>query len=108
MDGVGKFTFNGKEYPARITMGAIRTFKRETGKDLLTSLDTLNAEDLGVLLYGAITSGCRAQKVQFDYTLDEFFDNVIPDEVAAWFRGVSGLSDSTTDEEGSKKKTPSE
>lgn len=97
-----KFTYLGKEYPARITMNALREFRKETGEDFLKLRDRISGEDLGVMLWTAIRSQSRATGVTFDVTLDEFFDHVTPDEVAAWYNGTGEEVEQV--EEGPKKK----
>ncbi len=100
------FIFEGKAYPARISMGALRAFRKETGRDFLKSLADLTGEDLGVMLWCAVKAQCRVEEIPFDMSVDDFLDRVTPDEVSAWYNGspdTAVTQDSGGDE--SKKKT---
>lgn len=100
-----RFTFEGKTYPARISMGALRAFRKETGRDFLKELATLTGEDLGVMLWGAIKAQCRVEGIPFDMGVDDFLDRVTPDEVSAWYNGSPGTAIAEDAPEVSKKKT---
>ncbi len=95
------FIYRGAAYPARITMGALRAFRRETGNDFLKLQSDLSGEDLAVILWASIRSQCRAEGKEFDVSLDDFLDHVTPDEVSDWYVGT-GQAEPV--EESSKKK----
>lgn len=64
---------NGKEYKARMTMGAMLRFKRETGKEV----DQIDApSDMITFIWCVLVSCCAADKVEFPYSLEEFADNM--------------------------------
>ena len=73
-----KVKINGKEYPARVTMGALLRFKRETGKDV-SEVKSSDVADAVILLWCSVVSACKADGVTFDLSLDEFADALDPD-----------------------------
>lgn len=99
MEGA-KFVYKGIEYPSRVTMRALRDFKRETGYDFLTQMQNLSSVDLGILLWASIRSQSRVEGIAFEASLDDFLDNVTPDEVAGWYKATNQIED----EDVSKKK----
>lgn len=103
---IRKFTFEGKEYPAGISMGAFRMFRRETGTDFLKLGAETAADDIGVLLWCAVKSRCRVDGIEFPFTCEEFLDRVTPDEVSGWYVGqeTAGEEEEEEAEEGDSKK----
>lgn len=64
---------NGNTYPCRVTLGAMRRFKHETGRDS----DSINGiEDLAVFIWCCCMSACNADGVEFGVSLDDFCDLV--------------------------------
>ncbi|MBR1463452.1 MAG: hypothetical protein IJ604_08805 [Prevotella sp.] len=64
---------NGKTYPCRVTLGAMRRFKQETGKDA----DNISgASDLAVFVWCCCFSACKADGVEFGESLEDFCDLV--------------------------------
>ncbi len=72
-------TSDGKEYPCRITMGAMIRFKRMTGRDI-SEMDG-SVDDMATLIYCATASACAADGKKFEYTRDEFCDRLDSDEM---------------------------
>lgn len=66
-------TSDGKSYPCRVTLGAMRRFKQETGKDA-DNID--GVADLSVFIWCCCISACRADGVEFGFGLDDFCDFV--------------------------------
>ena len=66
-------TSDGKTYPCRLTMGALRRFKAETGMD---AEHVTCAADLAVLIWCCCKSACGADGVAFDVSLDDFCDRI--------------------------------
>lgn len=98
------FNYGGRSLPARVTMGALRDFKRETGYDFLTERGgRLSSSDLGVLLWASLRSECRVCGVDFPVSLDDFLDRTSPEEVSAWYTG-NGVAE--PEDTGAKKKKP--
>ena len=66
-------TSNGQSYPCRVTLGAMRRFKQETGKDA----DNINgSSDLAVFIWCCCLSACKADGVEFGVSLEDFCDLV--------------------------------
>ena len=66
-------TSDGKEYPARLTMGAMLQFKRETGKEVD---EAQGVSDMITLMWCCTKSACAADGVEFGYGLQEFADRM--------------------------------
>lgn len=72
-----KIKINGQEYPARMTMGALLRFKRETGKDV-SEVKSSDVADTVILLWCCVVSACKADGVTFTLSLEEFADALDP------------------------------
>lgn len=94
-----KIKVYGKEYPMRITMGALLRFKRQTGNDLSRMGNDLS--QMGILMYCCVASACNADGVPFDLDLDKFADGLQMDALNA-FAETLKAGDGDDD---SKKKT---
>lgn len=86
-----------KEYPSRVTMGAMIDFKRETGKDV-NEIDT-DVEQLTMFMYCCVRSACRADKVDFQLTFEQFADGINLEDFTAFQNGMS-----VEDDDSKKKK----
>lgn len=91
---------NGKEYPCRITMGAMLRFRNETGKDVNSMKDS-DITELVIFLWCCIASACAADKVEFGMSLMEFADSIDPDSVTEFYSETgqreAGASDTNSD-----------
>lgn len=85
---------NGVVYPCRLTMGAMLRFKRETGKDVGEGMDVSATI---TLLWCACKSACNADKVGFEYSLDDFADNITPEQLSAWTLALGDGGEKKTD-----------
>jgi hypothetical protein len=90
-------TSDGKEYPCRVTMGALLRFKHVTGKDV-SELDG-DTSDMIALLWCCTASACNADKMEFGYDLTSFADMLEPDALNKFTEALNASSD------GTKKKT---
>lgn len=72
---------DGKEYPCYITMGAYIILEQETGKN---ASECVSLSDQITFLWACCKCACNREKIKFDYTLQDFADNLTPDEMAAW------------------------
>ena len=93
---MGKVTIEigGVEYPAGVTMGAMLRFKRETGKEV-TEIGTGDISLLATYMWCCVVSGCNREGRKFEYTLEDFADNVTPEVVSAWSAATSGAEAGT-------------
>lgn len=92
---------DGKEYPARETIGALKRFKDLTGKEA-TTIKPDSPTDLAIYLYCCVASASHHDKVEFDISLDDFLDSLTTEVIEAWTNSMT--------EEGEKqgKKTKAE
>ncbi len=75
-----------QKYPARVTMGALLRFKRETGKDISELKDDVT--DVLVFVYCCVQSACKADGVDFTMTLEEFCDNMPLEDISNVFGDI--------------------
>ena len=68
-----KIKVGDKEFPCRVTMGAMVRFKNESGKDV-SKLEKTNISELVLFVYCCVKSACNADKVEFDYDFESFAD----------------------------------
>lgn len=87
-----KFKIGGKEYPCRLTLGAMRRFKRETGKDV-SLLKESDIDDIITLMFCCTASTCNADSVSFEMSLDDFADNLDADGIKEFLSGIEVAGD---------------
>lgn len=90
---------NGKDYPCRITMGAMLRFRNETGHDV-SAMKSDDLADLVTFLWCCLASACSADRVEFGYSLMDFADSVDPDVIQEFFKDTgedAGASDTKAD-----------
>lgn len=78
----------GKEYPCFQTMGALMLLEQETGKRDVQECKTLC--DLMTFLWACCKSACRREGIPFPYGVDDFADNLSPEDLAAWVLAMQG------------------
>ncbi len=88
-----KITIRGREYPFRITIGAMVAYKRETGEDI-SSFNGDDMEKFGLLVFHSLRSTCRACSIDFPFSsADEILDYIdIGDASSLLDIGVGGPS----------------
>lgn len=69
-----KISINGRELPCRMTMGALRRFKAESGKEV--SEIGSEVSEIGTLLWACVASACKADGIEFGMSVDDFADLV--------------------------------
>lgn len=87
-----KINVGGKMLPCRMTMGAMRQFKRETGHDV-SQLQTNDLDGLVMLVYCCVASACRADGADFSMDVDDFADRLEPDAIQGFYDGVNAGAD---------------
>lgn len=80
-------TINGKEYPCRVTMGAMLRFKRETGKDV-SEIGQSDVSDLLTLLWCCVASACAGAGVSFKMGLMDFADRIEPETLTGFYTSM--------------------
>ena len=73
----------GKEFPCRLTMGAMLQFKRTGGKDV-SQMDWKDVEELLMLMWCCVSSASRADNIEFPIDFPMFCDLVSPADIAKW------------------------
>lgn len=81
-------------------MGAMLRFKRETGKEV-TEIDGSSLSELCAYLYCCVASASAADRIAFEYSLQEFADAISPDDMTAWANAMQATAGNT---EGEKKR----
>lgn len=79
-------TSDDKEFPCKLTLGAMRRFKEETGHDV-SRID--GAADMAVLVWCCCKSQCNAEGVDMPYSLEDFTDRLDMEAIG----GFSALLD---------------
>ena len=83
---MNKVIICAKEYPSRVTMGAMIDFKRETGKDV--NEIGADIEQLTMFMYCCVRSACRADKMDFQLTFEQFADGINLEDFTAFQNGM--------------------
>lgn len=91
---IAKLSIGGKEYPCRVTMGAMVRFKHESGKDV-SKLDQSDLGDLVLFIYCCVQSACHADDVSFDMDFATFADNLAPDSVNVFYEAAQASQKKT-------------
>lgn len=89
----------GTAYPARMVMGALLRFRRETGRDA-AQMDPSDVGDLLLLLWCCTAAASHADGIPFTYDFDTFCDMITPGDVARW---NEAMAEGQTDGEEEKK-----
>lgn len=91
-------TIHGAKYPLRMSMGAMLRFKNLTGKEI-NDVDMTALSELATVFYCCVASACKAEGRPFDFSLEEFCDNITLDEMNA----MSAIFEGSEVNEGEKK-----
>nr|DAV78519.1 MAG TPA: tail assembly chaperone protein [Caudoviricetes sp.] len=102
---MNKIKIYGKEYPARVTMGAMRRYKRETGQDV--SLMGNDIDLLVTFMYCCIVSACNADDVPFDMDMDKFADGLGMDDLNGFAESISPARSDSKKKKGKAPEVPS-
>ena len=92
-----KIKVGDKEFPCRVTMGAMVRFKNESGKDV-SKLEKTNISELVLFVYCCVKSACNADKVTFDYDFETFADLMEPDAANSFYEDMGGEEKKTTNQ----------
>lgn len=86
---VMKLVCGDKEYPCRVTMGAMVRFKDETGRDI-SEMKQGNVYDMVCFLWCCVVSACCADGIGFEMDMREFADHVDPVMLGEWYGAMNG------------------
>ena len=96
-----KVTINGQEYPCALTIGVLKRFKDETGKELDEVKDVFS---ICTLLFMAAVASCKREKRVFPWDSPEaLMDDIELSAIESITGGLFGLGDTPPD--GGEKKT---
>jgi hypothetical protein len=93
-----KIKIAGKEYPCYQTMGAMRRFHRLTGREI-SEVQLTEVSAMADYLYCCVQAACSAEKVKFDYTVDDFADHITVDMMNEWAKSLGGNDEAEADAE---------
>lgn len=94
-------TLGGVEYPCRLTLGAIKAFKEQTGMELTDIGNDMVA--LGTLIHIAASKSGLKEKMPFPWqTPDELMDDIALEDMPALVEQLFGTQ--TADAPDAKKK----
>lgn len=99
-----KMKIGDREYPMRLTLGAMLRFQRETGKELNEAEADMSMTMLIVLMWCCLVSACQADGVECDLTMEQMADRLDVKDVN---RFSSQLSQGQS-AEAKKKESPPE
>ena len=90
----------GKDYPCRMTMGAILRFKQQMGYEVTAVKEESFADNL-TLLWCCVASACAREKKPFDLSPMEMADAITLEDFGAWkdanFEAVQADASPATD-----------
>lgn len=101
---MNKIKIYGTEYPIRITMGAMRRYKRETGQDV--SLMGNDIDRLVVFMFCCVASACNADNVPFDMDIDKFADGLDMNDLNGFAEGISPVGGDSKKKKGKAAEQP--
>nr|DAP73091.1 MAG TPA: tail assembly chaperone protein [Caudoviricetes sp.]DAR04799.1 MAG TPA: tail assembly chaperone protein [Caudoviricetes sp.] len=84
----------GKEYPCRVTMGAMVRFKNAAGKDV-SELKQTDISELVLFIFCCVQSACHADNVSFDMDFETFADSLEPDNVNSFYEDMAASQKKT-------------
>jgi hypothetical protein len=88
----------GKEFPCRLTMGAMLQFKRTVGKDV-SQMDWKDMEELLMLMWCCVSSASRADNIEFPIDFPMFCDLVSPADIAKWNSTIAEANEKKSEKE---------
>ena len=87
-----------KEFPCRLTMGAMLQFKRTVGKDV-SQMDWKDMEELLMLMWCCVSSASRADSIEFPIDFPMFCDLVSPADIAKWNSTIAEANEKKSEKE---------
>lgn len=101
-----KVRIQGNEYPCALTIGVLKRFKDETGKELDDIKDMFS---ICTLVFMAATASCKKEKKVFPWdSAEELMDDVELSEIETITGDLFGISDKQTDEKKTITQTSTE
>lgn len=98
---MNRITINGNEYPCYQTMGAMRRFRRLTGREI-TEVQVTEASAMADYMYCCCAAASAAEHIEFNYSIDDFADLITLDVMKAWSQSIA--TEATEDEDAAAQK----
>lgn len=83
----------GKDYPCRVTMGAMVRFNRMAGYDV-SEMDSQSMTDMIMFVYCCVKSACKADDVEFTLDFETFADSLEPGALNEFYASMSSVTSS--------------
>ena len=97
---------NGDEYPCALTIGVLKRFKDETGKELDDVRDVFS---ICTLLFMAAVASCKREKATFPWdSAEALMDDIELSEIESITGGLFGSADKRDDEKKTDGRTSTE
>jgi hypothetical protein len=84
---------DGREYPARLSVGAMFRYEEQTGKKVQSM--TGSVSETARLIYCMTLSACERDKVEFNMTFMEFCDALSAEDLEQWSVALTSAGDDT-------------
>lgn len=84
-----KIQLKEKEYPCRVTMGAMVRFKHESGQDI-REVNQDDVEQMLKFVWCCVKSASNADGVEFSIPFETFVDMIEPDKFSGFFGEMEG------------------
>lgn len=85
--GMVKVDVGGKEYPCRVTMGALVWFKRESGHDV-SKMSQEDVSELALFLWCCVKSASNADGVEFPLDFQTFADHLDAEDLQRFYSSM--------------------
>lgn len=77
----------GKEYPCRVTMGAMLRFNEMTGHDV-SKMESSSMADTTKFLWCCIKSACKVDAIEVEMDFETFADMLSLDDISEFYSGM--------------------
>ncbi len=82
--GKHSISIHNREYPCRLTMGAMLEFKRRTGREV-TEMQGTDIALVITLIFCCLLSSCRADGVEQPFKDEmDMADHMSPEDISGW------------------------
>ena len=82
--GKHSISIHSREYPCRLTMGAMLEFKRRTGREV-TEMQGTDIALVITLIFCCLLSSCRADGVEQPFKDEmDMADHMSPEDISGW------------------------
>lgn len=82
-----KIVIDGREYPCRVTMGALMRYNDVTGKEA-SEIASHDVRSLVTFIWCCTVSACRHDRIEFEMSLEDFADSLSPDQLNGFYSNV--------------------